>query len=277
MPQVLLALLAMAPTDDAVVEVGQLAPAIREASGIAASRRHPGIFWVHNDSGNPPEIFAIRRDGTLVRKYRVGVPNIDWEDIAVDDRGHLYIGDIGNNDGRLALRMIYRVDEPDPDGPDPGQEPLKVSRAWFYGFDGAAGRFDAESLFLLDGRFAMISKHRDGKQAELFALPIEPTSSLTKPSIPARIATLPGCDEAVTGAAYDEASKLLAVLSGKHVRIYRRGDREVWVELAAIAHPLPEAEGICWDGRGLLIVAEDRRMARVDARAWSAPRRGRQR
>ena len=29
-------------------------PAIVEASGIVASRKHRGIFWVHNDSGNPP-------------------------------------------------------------------------------------------------------------------------------------------------------------------------------------------------------------------------------
>ena len=38
-------------------------PAIREASGIVASRRYPGIFWVHNDSGNPPALYAVRRDG----------------------------------------------------------------------------------------------------------------------------------------------------------------------------------------------------------------------
>src|SRR5437899_499106 len=54
-------------------------PAIREASGIVASRRHPGVFWVHNDSGNPPALYAVRRDGRLVREYAVGAPNLDWE------------------------------------------------------------------------------------------------------------------------------------------------------------------------------------------------------
>ena len=39
--------------------------AIPEASGIVKSRRYPGIFWVHNDSGKPPALFAIRRDGTI--------------------------------------------------------------------------------------------------------------------------------------------------------------------------------------------------------------------
>ena len=89
-------------------------PPIREASGIVASRRHPGVFWVHNDSGNAAALFAVKRDGTLVREYAVRAPNLDWEDIATDDDGHLYIGDIGNNGKRLRIRAIYRLDEPDP-------------------------------------------------------------------------------------------------------------------------------------------------------------------
>ena len=79
--------------------MSQLVP---EASGIVKSRRHPGIFWVHNDSGNPPLLFAIRADGQIVRQFRLDVPNIDWEDIAIDDQGHLYVGDIGNNLGAPA-------------------------------------------------------------------------------------------------------------------------------------------------------------------------------
>ena len=90
---------------------------VPEASGIVKSRRHPGVFWVHNDSGNPPSLFAIRADGRIVREFRLEIPNIDWEDIAIDDQGHLYIGDIGNNLGALPARAIYRIDEPDPAEP----------------------------------------------------------------------------------------------------------------------------------------------------------------
>src|SRR3954468_6307892 len=79
-------------------------PAIREASGIVASRRHPGVFWVHNDSQNPAALFAVRRDGSLVGEFTLGVPNVDWEDIAADDQGHLYLADTGNNGGLLPIR-----------------------------------------------------------------------------------------------------------------------------------------------------------------------------
>src|SRR5262245_15366788 len=94
--------------------------AIPEASGIVKSRRHPGIFWVHNDSGNAPLLFAVRSDGRVVRRFRLAIPNLDWEDIAIDARGHLYLGDIGNNTGLLRVRTIYRIDEPDPSSPGGG-------------------------------------------------------------------------------------------------------------------------------------------------------------
>ena len=37
----------------------------------------------------------------------------DWEDIAIDDAGHLFIGDIGNNDARRDELAVYQIDEPD--------------------------------------------------------------------------------------------------------------------------------------------------------------------
>src|SRR3954447_13166063 len=117
--------------------------AIPEASGIVKSRRYPGIFWVHNDSGNRPALFAIRRDGTIVREFRLAAPNVDWEDIADDEKGHLYIGDIGNNGGLLAVRGVYRIDEPNPEKAI--TNPLPVVAATFYALP-RSDRFDAEGL-----------------------------------------------------------------------------------------------------------------------------------
>ena len=63
-------------------QVGRFDPQrIPESSGIVKSRRYPGIYWVHNDSGNPPLLFAIRGDGRIVRQFHLGFPDTDWEDI----------------------------------------------------------------------------------------------------------------------------------------------------------------------------------------------------
>ena len=96
---------------------GQLArlPELPEASGIAASRRSPGRFWAHNDSGQP-EILALDARGSVVGRVRVtGAKVEDWEAIGVGpcpEGPCLYIGDIGNNDARRDSITIYRVPEP---------------------------------------------------------------------------------------------------------------------------------------------------------------------
>ena len=201
-----------------------------EASGIAKSRRYPGIFWVHNDSGNPPALFAIRRDGTIVREFRLAVANIDWEDIAADDQGHLYVGDIGNNANLLAFGRFTESTSPIP--AQPAGRPLRPSLSVFYKFSGA-DRFDAESLVIESNTDSaiLVAKRHDGREAELFAIPLTSPAPLLRPATPRHIGSLPGFVEPATGASLSEDGRLLAVCSSAVTRVYRR-EAERRVELA---------------------------------------------
>jgi len=242
---------------------------IPEASGIVKSRRYPGIYWVHNDSGNPPLIFAIRGDGRIVRPFRLEVPNIDWEDIAIDDQGHLYLGDIGDNTGALPLRAIYRIDEPDP--ASLADQPLKASAISFYSSP-RSSRFDAESLVYDEGNGILVAKYLDGRAAELFSVPLEPPSPLTRPARPRLIGRLPGFTEPATGADLTEDRTLLAVCSSTVTRIYRRGDLQstAWQLLGEVRYASSPIEGIAWDGRDLILVAEGGGFFRLSEKTWRA-------
>ena len=95
------------------------APALTEASGIAASRRNPGVWWVHNDSGDSARFFAISDSAELLATVDVeGAVATDWEDIAVgpptSDAGGetLYLADIGDNGRNRPNITVYRVAEP---------------------------------------------------------------------------------------------------------------------------------------------------------------------
>ena len=57
---------------------------LKEISGVAASRRHPGHLWVHNDSGAKPEVHLLAADGQLrLALHLDGAPHTDWEDMAL--------------------------------------------------------------------------------------------------------------------------------------------------------------------------------------------------
>ena len=107
------------PVFRAGVAVGTVSdPRVVEASGLAASRQNPGVLWLHNDRGNPAELFAIGEDGrTLATYLPTGIKNRDWEDIAIGPGpaagvDYLFIGDIGDNAARRKSIRVYRIPEP---------------------------------------------------------------------------------------------------------------------------------------------------------------------
>ncbi|HET7901385.1 MAG TPA: hypothetical protein VFL59_09370, partial [Candidatus Nanopelagicales bacterium] len=93
-------------------------PRLVEISGITWSRRHPGVYWVHNDSGGGPYLYAV--DGTTCRtlaRIRVGgIGARDLEAVATDTdpRGRpvIWLGDIGDNRDSWPSVRLHAVVEP---------------------------------------------------------------------------------------------------------------------------------------------------------------------
>ncbi len=95
---------------------------ILEVSGVAASRINPGILYIHQDSGDPNQVYLTdgngANNGTLTL---TSVGNRDWEDIAVGPGpevgvNYVYVGDIGDNDSKYSSVFVYRFPEPDLTG-----------------------------------------------------------------------------------------------------------------------------------------------------------------
>jgi hypothetical protein len=211
-----------APDVDAVQLIGKITdPAIDESSGVVASRRYPGVFWTHNDSGNPPFLYAIRANGTLIRAYPVKAPSCrDWEDIAIDAAGHLYIGEIGNNGARFRQIAVYRVDEPDPTAPLAHAQAvptLVVNRTWQLRFP-QAKPFDCESLFIHDNYGYVCSKLFTGQQAGLYRFPL--TDDQRKPATLELVGRLP-IRWPVTGADISPDAQRLAILTNAGPYIFK--------------------------------------------------------
>jgi len=130
--------------------------ALTEISGIAASRRTRGAYWVHNDSGDSARVFAIDTTGKTLGEFALdGAQAFDWEDIAVGPgpksaTSYLYVGDIGDNLAARASVTVYRVPEPAVDrSGDPIARVLPGAAALTFTYPD--GPHDAEAL-LVDPR-----------------------------------------------------------------------------------------------------------------------------
>jgi hypothetical protein len=79
---------------------------LKENSGMVYSN---GLWWTLNDSGGEAVIYGVDGKGTVQARLLVeNATNVDWEDIAQDER-YLYVADTGNNAGNRKNLGIYRI------------------------------------------------------------------------------------------------------------------------------------------------------------------------
>jgi hypothetical protein len=90
-----------------VQRIGRLDSQISESSGLAYGS--DSTFWTHGDGGSPSDLYMFNLKGELRQTVPLRVPNQDWEDLAQDELGNLYIGDVGNNFNNRQSLQVYKV------------------------------------------------------------------------------------------------------------------------------------------------------------------------
>jgi len=238
-----------------VLEVGKVVhPAMTEVSGVVASRQYPGTYWIHTDGGKQPVLVAINRNGETIAKFDVYARFGDWEDIAIDEKGHLFLGDIGNNDTwRTGLR-VYRVAEPSPTAADKKSK-LRPDLTWHLKFPQQP--FDCESLFIVGTNGFVISKLFNDEHARLYRFPLTPAK---EPVTLIEVGVLP-ITSPVTGADVSTDGKLLGVVAKHGAHVFRiDGDPANAGRLGRWFTPLSNhhIEGCTFVEDGLLVTAETR-------------------
>jgi len=231
---------------------------INEASGIAASRKNPGVLWTHNDSGDLNRVFAFNTHGGHLGVYYIdGAGALDWEDMAVGpgpDPGvqYLYIGDIGDNQAQRELKYIYRVPEPDVDS---NQTPIDTT---IYGteiitYKYPDGKRDAETVMVdpLTKDIYVVSKRENNVRVYLAQYPQSTTDTLMlEHKITLDSTQITGGDISPSG---------LEILIKTYFNIFywhRAPGQDLWVALAN--EPLivpyiwePQGEAVGWEPENL--------------------------
>jgi hypothetical protein len=151
------------PDFDAPVALGAVDVYAAEISGLAVSRRNPGILWANEDDDGEPVLFGMEPTGEVQATLHLARAATDTEDLArgpgpIADAEYLYLADTGDNALTRDTRQLLRVLEPEVPAV-PGVAALDATPdAIALTYDDGA-RHDAEAILVTpDGDLVLVTK-----------------------------------------------------------------------------------------------------------------------
>jgi hypothetical protein len=245
---------------------------VDESSGAAPSRRMPGVFWTHNDSGDGPLIYASDTSGAALGAFRVaGARNRDWEDIALGPCGAqsscLYLADTGDNREKQKTVAIYRLPEPSL----PAKHPLRIEDtrpAESLRIRYPDGPHDVEAMWVApNGDMHLVTKGRSGpiKHYRVAATAWASEETVTAELIERLPIPLSSTEDYVTGAGLSPDGRTVAIRSYSRVYFFfpsPNGHLETPGDpLACDVRRLgPQGEGIGWLDRRRVVLTSERNL-----------------
>jgi hypothetical protein len=86
----------------------RLSSELKEISGLESI--NDTLLVAHNDGGNDPLLYVLNQNGQILKTCLINnVKNTDWEDLTKDDKGNLFIADIGNNANKRKKLRILKI------------------------------------------------------------------------------------------------------------------------------------------------------------------------
>ena len=247
-------------------------PAVKEASGLAASPTAADALWLINDSGSPAVLHLAGSDGSdrgtvTLRDIR----NTDWEDLAsftLGGKPYLLVADTGDNASARPECLLHFVAEPAL--PAAGKKlDVTVSPAWTIRFRYQDGPRDCESVAVDEkaGKILLISKRTS--PPVIYELPLKPSGNdlLTAKKIgtiptpfPAGNPTIPFAAQP-TGFDLSSDGRMAVVVTYLGTFVFPKAAGESWpaafakAPLALEPHLLRQAESVAFSRDGTLIHA----------------------
>ena len=143
-----------------LILVNDLSKLLNEVSGNEMIF-NSDLIWMHNDSGNKPELYGVNQKGKIERVIEVTTKNHDWEDITSDEYGNLYIGDFGNNNQKRKNLSILKIANKDI----LSKNKVEVEKIKFkYPKLKKKVSLDAEAFFYHQNAFYIFTKSRKKKK-----------------------------------------------------------------------------------------------------------------
>lgn len=199
--------------DFAIERVGKMnKEEVMESSGIELA--DDSNFWTHADGGNLPVLYKVDASGKLLDVLEVpNTANEDWEDLAKDEAGHIYIGDFGNNENKRHNLRIFRIQE---------QAAGQVDTILFTYADQklfppekADRNFDCEAFFYHRDHLYLFTKDRGKNElVKVYKVPAKPGSYVAQAIDSIQISTM------ITAADISPDGKKMALLGYGNIYLF---------------------------------------------------------
>ncbi|WP_299056252.1 T9SS type A sorting domain-containing protein [uncultured Polaribacter sp.] len=147
---------------------------VNETSGLLF---FDGKIITHNDSGGQASLYELDSlTGNLTRTVAINnATNIDWEDIT-EDENHIYIADIGNNNGNRTDLAIYKILKSEfKNNTAVNSEIITFSYEDQTNFSSQpnASNFDAEAIVAYKNHLLIFTKNWQDFKTNVYKIPIE--------------------------------------------------------------------------------------------------------
>ena len=190
-----------------ILETIVLPKVINETSGLEIINE---VFITHNDSGGEPSLYFFNLNGEIINSLKLEeesfweIYNNDWEDITAD-KDYIFIADTGNNFGNRDNLNIIKVRTSDFSV----ESKIDISYEDQQTFlPRPKHKYDAEALFLIEDKIAVLSKDRSNLFTDLYLIDKESNS---KQALESKITY--NVNSLITGGDYNKDMSLLALVS----------------------------------------------------------------
>lgn len=243
--------------------LAELPSSISETSGLAIGP--DGKIWSHNDSGHGPYLMQIDTTGNVPEfKKIIYSSNFDWEDLATDSHGNVYIGDIGNNENIRKKLIVYKVSLYDT-SKRVNAEAINFTYEDQKEFPPPAEKlnFDAEAMIFHRDSLYIFTKNRTQPYngiVKVYRIPSVPGTYEAKLVDSLQLGQGPMLDNWITGADISPDGKTLALLSHRKIWLIQCfgsafSDGEV-TELTL--DTFSQKEGVVFSGNSKLYISDER-------------------
>lgn len=245
-------------------KIAKLPLQITESSGLALAADQKSV-WTHNDGGSPAELFRVTLEGDLeeIRRFS-NLKNYDWEELAQDRAGRLFIGDFGNNQNNRRDLAIYIIKE------DASEKELETITFRYglqteYPESRKKRHFDCEAFFYHQDTLYLFSKNTGSKPryTYLYKIPARAGDYTLYPSDSIRL------NETITAADIAPDGKQFALLSYGKIFLFDIYHDNISFSLPAgcLRFYKGQTEAILYSKEGnLLITNEKGKMFRVSSK-----------